>query len=83
MRYTVTSIPAADEELAAIWADAADRDAVTRVAHEIDRLLCTDPLRFATAQGDKYWLVETPLAVYFSFSPDDCMVCILHVTVVE
>jgi hypothetical protein len=42
MNYTVVWVPSAEQELAALWMAAADRDAVTRAAHEIDQQLRTD-----------------------------------------
>ncbi|MFO0810373.1 MAG: hypothetical protein U0746_17250 [Gemmataceae bacterium] len=43
MKYEVVWKDAAEEDLARLWTDAADRDAVTRAAAEIDRLLARDP----------------------------------------
>ncbi len=63
MRFTVTWHPSAEEELAAIWLQAADREAVTQAAHVIDQLLSSDPL----TQGEDFYgdriLVALPLAV--------------------
>jgi hypothetical protein len=44
MRSTVEWLPSALQELAEIWADAADRAAITAASHAIDRLLERDPL---------------------------------------
>jgi plasmid stabilization system protein ParE len=41
MRYTVVWLPSAEEELANIWNGAADRQAVSRAANEIEILLRT------------------------------------------
>ena len=43
MWYTVTWSPFAQDQLADLWLAAADRDALTRAAHEIDRTLRDDP----------------------------------------
>ena len=79
MRYTVTWVPAAQDELARIWMNAADRNQITRAAALIDRILGSDPTRRAVPEGDEYRLVVRPLAVLFSFSPDDCLARVLEV----
>jgi hypothetical protein len=80
MRYTVTVNPDADEELADIWMRAANKNDVTRAFHLVEQSLGSDPLKSAYPDGDRFWHIELPLAVYFSFSPDDCMESILHIT---
>lgn len=40
---TVCWNPGAEEDLAALWLDAAQRDLIRRAAHEIDQLLRVDP----------------------------------------
>ncbi len=83
MRYTVTVKPEADYQLAELWMQAAKPNDVTRAFHLIEQTLGSDPLRGAYPDGDNFWLIVHPLAVYFSFSPDDCLVCILQVTTFE
>jgi hypothetical protein len=39
MTYTVVWLPDAEDELAALWLDAHNRDAVTRVSDVLDRRL--------------------------------------------
>jgi hypothetical protein len=43
MRYTVSWTPTAEQDLAALWIAAADRDAFTSAANTIDALLAEDP----------------------------------------
>ena len=45
MKYRVTFKKAADQELAAIWIAAADRNAVTIASFELQLLLETKPLK--------------------------------------
>ena len=52
MNYTVTWLPAAENALAAIWTAAADRDAVTRAANELDPRLALN------GQHDRALVVE-------------------------
>jgi len=43
MKFNVVWTPAAEDDLAGVWTEARDRDAVTSAAHTIDRLLSQDP----------------------------------------
>jgi hypothetical protein len=76
MTYTVLWIPPAEQNLATVWMDADDRDAVTSAAHTIDRLLARDPesvgeVRFDTVRtlsiaplGVDYEVIEADRIVY-------------------
>ena len=79
MRYTLVWVPAADDELARIWMEAADRRAVTAATAEIDRLLKSKPLAVGEAYDDDRRLAVDPLEVIYTVSPDDCMVRVLWV----
>ena len=71
MRYTVTWIPSARNELADIWVNATDKRAVTAAANEIDRLLGSDAHLQGEEFGEVRILEEWPLVVTFRVSPDD------------
>jgi len=43
MKFNVVWTPTAEEDLASVWTEARDRDAVTSAAHTIDRLLSLNP----------------------------------------
>ena len=80
MRYTVVWTPAAEQDLAAVWLDAEDRQAVTSASNLIDRLLASDPdtrgeTRFDTVRT----LVVSPLGVDFEFIEEDRIVWVLSV----
>jgi hypothetical protein len=80
MRYTVLWVPRAEQELADIWTNAADRDAVTRAAHEIDQRLQRD----APNQGDsrpagRRILFVPPLGVIFKVEELDRIARVYHV----
>jgi hypothetical protein len=80
MRWTVTSPRRAQDELATIWMNATDRQAVTLASHEIDAGLHRDPLAHGSDLGThRAWTVG-PLTVWYTVSPDDCMVSILDYT---
>ena len=71
MRYTVVWSVAARNQLIDLWLAAADRAAVTRASHQIDRILGTDP----DLQGVPYFgnrlLTVPPLRVLVVVRPLD------------
>ena len=73
MIYTVTYVPSATDELADLWNNAPDRNAMSRASDEIDRILKYD----AELQGVPSWrsrvLYVPPLAVTFTVSREDCL----------
>jgi hypothetical protein len=79
MRYTVVWMPQAQDELAQIWIDAADRQAVTNAAPVVDRTLRTDAHRQGRPLGGDRVLSVPPLAVVFSVSQADRMVHVYQV----
>jgi hypothetical protein len=80
MKYTVVWVPTAEQELAALWMDAANRAAVTRASHAIDRLLGRDPLGEGESRpGGSRVLLVPPLGALYEVSPENCMVRVLHV----
>lgn len=80
MKWTVTYYPSAQDELATIWMDATDREAVSVAAREIEHLLCTDPLSVGESRGGKRRLIiEPPLAVDYQADPEDMLVRVVRV----
>ena len=82
MFFYVSYVPVAQNQLAQIWMDASDRNAVTRASHEIDRLLRTQPQTVGEELGDYRRLEVTPLEVVYTVSPDDCLVQVWRVSYV-
>jgi hypothetical protein len=80
MSYQVFWVPEAEEELAAIWLDADDRDSVTSAAHVIDTALRLDPesIGESRAEGRRVFL-EPPLGVIFVVSEPDRRVSVINV----
>jgi hypothetical protein len=80
MNYTVLWVPAAEQELAAIWMSAPDRNAVTAAAHAIDARLRTDPEEQGESRtrGHRI-LIESPLSVRFLVQPQSQTVFVLAV----
>jgi len=71
MRYTVTWLPSAQQELARLWMQAPDKRAATAASHRIDRLLRSAPLLVGTARARYRRFILAPLeVVYFVSSPD-------------
>jgi hypothetical protein len=80
MRYTVIWQPLAEEKLATIWIDAADRGAITVAAIEIDRRLKKNPESLGESRGgNTRWVVVPPLAVHFDVHQEDRVVRVLTV----
>jgi len=80
MKWTVTYRPFARDELADLWLNAPDRQAVAHAADAIDRILSRDPLNAGESRGGRRrLLIEPPLAVHYSTYPDDCKVVVWHV----
>jgi len=62
MSYAADVSPRAQQELADLWINASDRNAVTSAADEIERLLALDPLAQGESRGgNKRLLFEPPL----------------------
>lgn len=80
MRFTVVWTPAAEQDLAAMWINAGDRNAVSLAANGIERLLRHNP----NAVGETYFdTVRTvaipPLGVDYEVSDEDRLVYVLSV----
>jgi plasmid stabilization system protein ParE len=84
MSFTVVWKPESERRLATIWADATDRNAVTRAAGAIDRALKSHPedLGESRNKGRRIFL-DAPLGVSFRVSPSDRMVTVLAVWAYE
>jgi hypothetical protein len=79
MRYTVTWVPTALDELARIWIAAPDQQAASDAADEIDRRLRRNPERVGVDLGGDRYLEVEPLAVFYSIHPADRLVRVLAV----
>jgi hypothetical protein len=80
MNYTVLWKPAAQQELAHLWINAADRSALAAAADLIDLLLKTDPHSQGESRfGDMRILIRPPLAVNFKVSEPDRTVLVSDV----
>ena len=79
MIFTVVWLPSARDELAELWLHAADRQAVSRAANTMDRLLREDPqTRGQPLFGHRVLAVE-PLTIAFDVSADDRMVTVTQI----
>ncbi|OHB84304.1 MAG: hypothetical protein A2V98_18720 [Planctomycetes bacterium RBG_16_64_12] len=80
MTYTVVWKPAAEDELARMWTDAADRAAVTAAANDIDRLLGSSPHdQGESRSGAVRVMFLHPLGVFFHTEDEDRIVSVLRV----
>jgi hypothetical protein len=74
-RYTVTWLEGAQNQLAELWLEAADRIAVTDAANRSDRALAGDPQDKGSPVSEGLRsLVVPPLYVLFSVSEPDRLV---------
>jgi hypothetical protein len=74
MRSTVVWDLDAQDELARLWMQAPDPQAVADAADEIDRLLMVSAATVGEELGSARRLIVEPLEVVYTYSPDDCMV---------
>jgi len=79
MRYTVVVEKSAENQLARLWASAADRQAVADAFDRIERELADDAQTKGTPLSIFRRYSETPLEVLYHVDPGDCMVRISQV----
>ncbi len=79
-RYTVVWVQSAQEELAELWINAEDRNAVSAAAELIDQELCNDPLDKGRELSEGLRsLIAAPLKAIFSVIEDDRIVEVILV----
>jgi hypothetical protein len=72
MRFTLTYLPSARDELAQLWLAARDRNAVTASSDSIELSLRHDPDRKGDeVQASLRSIVVPPLVYYYVVSPED------------
>jgi hypothetical protein len=79
MKYTVTWISHAEDQLADLWNRAADQQAVADSANRLERELGIDADKKGVPMGRFRALYDNPLAVLFIVDPGDCMVKVIQV----
>lgn len=79
MRYTVTWLPDAEDELANLWNQALDRQAVADAANRMEQSLMRDADRKGRAKNGRRILIDAPLAMTFTVNPDDRLVTVIWV----
>jgi hypothetical protein len=80
MKYSVRWLPAAEQELAALWMAADRRAAVTQAANLIDQDLSKSPKSIGESRPeDRRIYFVSPLAVLFRVSTEDRLVQVVHV----
>lgn len=78
--WTVTYSRSAQDELADVWLNAPDKQAVTQAANELDRLIRIDPMSAGEARaGGTRIAIQRPLAMEFDVLPDDRLVNVLAI----
>jgi hypothetical protein len=79
MRYTVTWINSAEDELTRLWMAAADPEAVRLAADQIDQVLRDYSWARGNDRAGTYQLTILPLRAFYEVSPDDCLVTVLDI----
>jgi len=78
MRYTVLFDNPAESQLARIWLQAVDKQAVADASNRIERELARDAHLKGTPFGAFRRYADDPLAVLFHVDPGDCKVRIIQ-----
>jgi hypothetical protein len=80
MKWTVVYLPAAEEELAALWVNPVSRADITDASNRIDRLLQRDPDKVGESreESNQRIVFVAPLAALFRVAPDDRPVEVIH-----
>jgi hypothetical protein len=82
-RYTVVWVQSAIDALANLWLESADRNAIAKATHEIDRELAEDaPAKGRDLSEGLRSLSALPLKAIFSANEDDRIVEVLVVKAV-
>jgi len=77
MNYTVVWKRAADDKLAELWLNSADRDPIAHSVHQIDAQLGEKPLDVGESREDNYRILcILPLVVAYRVSEDDRLVTV-------
>ena len=80
MKYTVHWLPLAEQELAALWVQAAIRSEVTRAANSIDQELERAPETLGESRSKGLRVhFEAPLGILFQVRSDLKLVEVVHV----
>lgn len=81
-RFTVEPTPRAEGQLATAWLAATDRNALTRAAAEIDRLLAADPVNNGTELSEGlYRIIQAQLVAYYEIDVGKSRVTIVKFAV--
>jgi hypothetical protein len=78
-KYSVVWLPRAEAQLASLWINAPDQQAVTDASDHIDLQLALDADHLGIPRGIYRTYIVDPLAVLFHVDPGDCMVRIIQV----
>ena len=80
MKYTVVWIPEAEEELAAIWNSATDRQEIAAAANSLDAQFARNPAAVGESRPDAQRIAFClPLGIRFQILEDDRLVRVLAV----
>jgi hypothetical protein len=82
VKYTVVWIAEAEEELAAIWTSASDRQVIAEAANSLDAQLARNPAAVGESRPDAQRIAYClPLGIRFQILEDDRLVRVLAIWV--
>ena len=77
MRWTLTYLQSAQDQLATIWMNAPDQADVSRAANLIEQRLRKNPYSFSESRDDNSRvMIEAPLALNYDVRDDDRLVTV-------
>jgi plasmid stabilization system protein ParE len=78
MNFTVVWRPSAEERLAEVWLDAADRQGIADAANTIDAILRKRPTEVGESRvtHNVRILTVSPLSIYYDVHEQDCLVAV-------
>lgn len=80
MSYTVVWKPRAEQDLARLWLEAADRRPVNDAARDIDRLLRVSPLEQGESRAGSFRVFfREPLVIFYNVNEADRLVTVIRV----
>lgn len=80
MKWTVVYQPSANDDLAEIWMNSVDRQAVSDAIDAVEAELARMPLEIGESRaGNMRLIIQPPLLMFYDVVPDDLRVTVWHI----
>lgn len=80
MKWTVVYQPSANDDLAEIWMNSVDRQAVSDAIDAVEAELARRPLEIGESRaGNMRLIIQPPLLMFYDVVPDDLRVTVWHI----